>query len=199
MNRLADIDLILASTSRYRGELLARLKPRFLQEPAQVDETARAGEAPVELAARLARAKARDVAAIHEEAIIIGSDQVADCDGRILGKPATFERAFEQLQASSGKTVIFHTALCIIDRRTDVARELAAMDTTRVVFRKLGAGEIKRYLERELPYDCAGSFKCEGLGISLFERIDSHDPTALIGLPLIALCRLFGEAGVAVI
>jgi septum formation protein len=199
MNRLADIDLVLASTSRYRGALLARLKPRFLQEPPQVDETARADETPVALAARLAQAKARNVASIHEEAIILGSDQVADCDGCILGKPESFERAFEQLRASAGNIVLFHTALCVIDRRTNTAREFAAVDTTRVVFRPLSDAQITRYLEAEKPYDCAGSFKCEGLGISLFERIESSDPTALIGLPLIALCRLLGEAGIEVI
>jgi septum formation protein len=199
MTALADIDLILASTSVYRRELLARLTTRFRQQAPHVDETAQPGEAPAALAARLATAKARAVGALNLQALIIGSDQVADCAGLILGKPGTGENARRQLRASSGRTVIFHTAICVIDTCSTPAREYLAMDVTRVEFRRLGDEEIERYLARERPYDCAGSFKSEGVGISLFERIQSQDPTALIGLPLIALCQLLREAGIDVV
>lgn len=199
MTALADIDLVLASTSVYRRELLARLGTPFRQQSPQTDETALPGEPPAQLAARLAMAKARAVAGANPNALVIGSDQVADCGGRILGKPGDFERARQQLQASSGGLVVFHTAICLVDTRHTPAREFHAIDTTTVVFRRLGEEEIERYLSREKPFDCAGSFKSEGLGIALFERIDSQDPTALIGLPMIALCRLLREAGIGLL
>lgn len=199
MTALADLDLVLASTSIYRRELLARLGAPFRQQSPHTDETALPGEAPEGLAARLAAAKARAVAAGNPNALVIGSDQVADCDGRVLGKPGGLDRARLQLRASSGRRVVFHTAVCLIDTRTETAREFAAVDTTTVAFRSLSDEEIETYLAREQPFDCAGSFKSEGLGIALFERIESQDPSALIGLPLILLCRLLREAGIGVI
>lgn len=197
MTPLTDIDLVLASTSRYRRELLARLSSAFRAVAPQVDETPLPGEAPAALAARLAEAKARAVAAQCPGALVIGSDQVADLDGRLLGKPGTAAAAKAQLTASSGRSVVFHTALCLVDARTQPFAAATEIDTTAVVFRRLESSEIERYVETERPLDCAGSFKVEGLGISLFERIDSRDPTALIGLPLIALARLLRAAGVA--
>ncbi|TLY48935.1 MAG: septum formation inhibitor Maf [Gammaproteobacteria bacterium] len=199
MTPLAEIDLVLASTSRYRRELLERLTSHFRQESPQVDEAALPDEAPAHLAVRLAAAKARAVAVRHPNALVIGSDQVADCGGIVLGKPGNIANARRQLRESSGASVVFHTALCLIDARDATGREFAAIDTTRVVFRRLDDTEIERYLEQEQPFDCAGSFKSEGLGIGLFERIETVDPTALVGLPLIALCRLLREASVTAI
>lgn len=190
------VPLLLASTSRYRRELLSRLVHEFGAVAPEVDETPLPDEAPAALAARLAAAKARAVAARHPGTLVVGSDQVADLDGRPLGKPGSAAAAEAQLAASSGRTVLFHTALCLVDARTRRVRERHALDLTRVVFRPLDAAEIARYVAAECPLDCAGSFKCEGLGISLFERIDSVDPTALVGLPLIALARLLRDAGV---
>lgn len=195
--RLERIDLVLASTSRYRRELLARIAPHFRVVASQVDETARPNESPAMLATRLAEAKARAVAAHCPGALVIGSDQVAALDGQILGKPGNAENARAQLAACSGRDVVFHTAICLLDTRPNPCRVCAETDTTRVRFRTLGVEEIAGYVTRESPLDCAGSFKSEGLGIALFERIESSDPTALIGLPLIALCRLLREAGVA--
>jgi septum formation protein len=189
------IDLVLASSSRYRRELLSRLLLQFRVEAPDVDETPRENEAPPALAGRLARAKALAVAARNPGALVIGSDQVAEVDGRALGKPGTAERARAQLAASSGRAVVFHTAICLADARALPVREFATSDMTRVVFRTLSADEIARYVERENPVDCAGSFKSEGLGIALFERIETTDPTALIGLPLIALADLLRRAG----
>ncbi|MEP7044454.1 MAG: Maf family nucleotide pyrophosphatase [Dokdonella sp.] len=194
MTGLAEVDLVLASTSRYRRDLLARLASRFRTLAPDVDETGFSGEMPATLVERLALAKARAVARECPNALVIGSDQVAELDGRILGKPGSVEAAQAQLAASSGRHVIFHTALCLLDTRND--RTGVAIDVTRVVFRTLDAAEISRYIEAERPLDCAGSFKAEGLGISLFERIESEDPTALIGLPLIALARLLRAAGI---
>lgn len=196
MISLADIDLVLASTSAYRRDLLMRLTPKFRQQAPLVDETPHLGELPAALAARLAAAKAHAVAATNPDALILGSDQVAHCEGLILGKPGNPKNARLQLRASAGREVVFHTAICLIDTRRSPGHETSAMDTTRVAFRRLDEGEIERYLAREKPYDCAGSFKSEGLGISLLERIDSQDPTALIGLPLIALCQLLREVGI---
>ena len=187
--------LILASTSRYRRELLSRLTADFRVVSPNVDETPRRGEAPGDLARRLAEAKARAVAAIEPGAIVIGSDQVADLDGRAIGKPETVEAARAQLAASAGRAIVFHTAIAVVDARCEPATIERAVDTTRVVFRALGADEIARYVDRERPLDAAGSFKAEGAGIALFERIESTDPTALIGLPLIALARLLRTAG----
>lgn len=184
-------DLILASTSRYRAELLGRLRLAFSSEAPHVDETALPGEAPAALATRLALAKARAVAGRRPGSWVIGSDQVAELDGNPLGKPGTVEAACAQLAAMSGRQVHFHTALCLANG----GQALQASDLTTVRFRSLSSEEIRRYIAAEQPLDCAGSFKCEGLGISLFEAIDNHDPTALVGLPLIALSRLLRQAG----
>ena len=194
---LADIDLVLASTSRYRRELLARLTPTFRVLAPDIDETASAGEAPATLAKRLASAKAHAIAALCPNALVIGSDQVAELYARPLGKPGNAEAACAQLAAVSGRSVEFHTAVCLVDTRSAMHGEHVAIDTTRVIFRRLGADEIARYIAAEQPFDCAGSFKAEGLGIALFEHIESRDPTALIGLPLIALARLLRAVGVA--
>ncbi len=188
--------IVLASTSRYRAELLRRLLPDFEQRAPGTDEAPLPGEEPDARAARLAVAKAVAAAEGLGNALVIGSDQVAELDGRVLDKPGSAANAHAQLAASSGRTVHFHTALCLLDTRN--GRRQVHVDRTRVHFRALDAAEIERYVEREQPLDCAGSFKCEGLGISLFERIDSEDPSALIGLPLIALARLLRAAGVAV-
>ena len=196
---LDKVDLVLASTSRYRRDLLARLTTRFRVLAPEVDETALDGETGAALAVRLAQAKARAIAAQCTNALVIGSDQAAELEGAILGKPGDVERARAQLAAAGGREVIFHTAVCLIDSRRSQAREFAALDSTRVVFRRLEHDEIARYVERERPLDCAGSFKAEALGIALFERIESLDPTALIGLPLIALSRLLREAGIDVV
>ena len=186
--------IVLGSTSRYRAELLRRLIPDFEQCAPGVDEAPLADEAPVDRALRLAIAKARAAASGWHDALVIGSDQVAELDDLVLDKPGTTEHAQAQLAASSGREVRFHTALCLLDTRD--GRQQTHVDHTRVRFRELGAAEIARYVEREQPLDCAGSFKCEGLGISLFESIDNNDPSALIGLPLIALARLLREAGI---
>jgi septum formation protein len=186
--------IVLGSTSRYRAELLRRLVADFEQTAPGTDETPKAGETPAERASRLAVAKAEAVALGQRNALVIGSDQVAELDGCVLDKPGTVERARAQLGNSSGREVQFHTALCLIDTRN--GRRRLHVDHTRVRFRELAATEIARYVEREKPLDCAGSFKCEGLGISLFEAIDNRDPSALIGLPLIALARMLREAGV---
>ena len=185
--------VVLASTSVYRAGLLGRLLEHFEQASPGTDEASLEGERPAARAARLAEAKARAVAALRPGAIVIGSDQVADLDGVVLDKPGTVEVAHRQLEASSGRDVVFHTAVCVIDLRGDATTHV---DETRVRFRELSAEDIARYVKRERPLDCAGSFKCEGLGISLFERIDNEDPTALVGLPLIATSRLLRAAGV---
>lgn len=185
--------LVLGSTSPYRRELLARLRLPFDTVAPQVDETPQPGEAPRSLAQRLARAKAEAVARQYPEAIVIGSDQVADLDGAALGKPGSHERAVAQLRAMSGRTVRFHTALAVMCTATGfAAQELA---TVEVRFRALSEAEIERYLRAEQPYDCAGSAKSEGLGIALLEAIVSDDPTALVGLPLIRTARLLRAAG----
>jgi septum formation protein len=188
--------IVLASTSRYRAGLLRRLLADFEQLAPDTDETPVPGEAPAARALRLAIAKASALATGLDDALVIGSDQVAALDGQILRKPGDAATAHAQLQASSGRLVHFHTALCLLDTRHD--RALTHVDDTRVRFRELGGAEIERYVTRERPLDCAGSFKCEGLGISLFEEIDNRDPSALIGLPLIALARMLRQAGVAV-
>jgi septum formation protein len=186
-------DVILASTSPYRATLLRRLLATFTQAAPGTDEDPIEGEAPAARALRLAEAKARAVAATYPGAVTIGSDQVADLNGTVLDKPGTVHAAHRQLEASSGHDVVFHTAVCIIDARGDAYTHL---DETRVTFRTLTRDDIVRYVERERPLDCAGSFKCEGLGISLFERITNEDPTALVGLPLIATSRLLRSAGI---
>lgn len=189
--------LILGSTSRYRHELLTRLRVPFEAVPPDVDETPASGENPADLALRLALAKARDVARRFPKAVVIGSDQVADLHGEPLGKPGTHERAVAQLRRMSGKTVIFQTALAVVCVETGF--EQCEIAPVRVVFRTLSDAEIERYLHAEQPYDCAGSAKSEGLGIALLERIDNDDPTALVGLPLIRTCQLLRAAGMQVL
>ena len=185
------LPLLLASTSRYRRELLERLGLPLETARPDVDESPAPGEAPRALAVRLARAKAAEVAARHPGRWVIGSDQVADLNGSPLGKPGDVARAEAQLAAMSGQTVAFHTAICLVRDQ----HVLEACDLTQVRFRSLERDEIARYVAAERPLDCAGSFKCEGLGITLFEAIENRDPTALIGLPLIALAGLLREAG----
>ena len=185
--------LILGSTSRYRRELLQRLRLPFDVIAPEVDETPFATEAPAALALRLAMAKAQAVAAQHPNAIVIGSDQVADLDGQPMGKPETHDRAVAQLRRLSGREVMFQTAVAVVRHDTGYAQALLA--SVRVRFRVLGDAEIERYLRAEEPYDCAGSAKSESLGIALLDAIDSDDPTALIGLPLIRTCKLLREAG----
>ena len=186
--------LVLGSTSRYRRELLARLHVPFEVAAPDVDETPQPGESPRALAQRLALAKAHAVAAKFPQAVVIGSDQVADLDGQPLGKPGTHEKAVNQLRAMRGQTVIFQTALAVVCLESGfVEQDIAAV---RVMFRQLSDAEIESYLRIEQPYDCAGSAKSEGLGIALLERIDNDDPTALVGLPLIRTARMIRAAGV---
>jgi septum formation protein len=184
--------LILASTSRYRRELLARLRLPFDVVSPEVDETPRPGESPAALAARLAQAKAAAVAALHPHAVVIGSDQVAELDGQPIGKPGTHERAVQQLRSMRGRSVVFHTAVAVQRAATGYAG--AALAPVTVRFRSLSDAEIEHYLRAEQPYDCAGSAKCETLGIALLEAIESDDPTALVGLPLIRTCKLLRAA-----
>lgn len=190
----AQRSVVLGSTSRYRRELLERLRLPFTVAAPNVDETPWPGETPKDLALRLALAKARVVAAAHPDAVVIGSDQVADLAGQPLGKPGEHARAVSQLRQMRGQTVIFQTALAVVCLATGFEQvDLAAV---RVVFRDLSDDEIEAYLLAEKPYDCAGSAKSEGLGITLLESIDNDDPTALIGLPLIRTSRLLRLAGV---
>ena len=186
--------LILASTSPYRRALLSRLGLPFEVRAPGLAEHPQAGEAAGTLARRLAAGKARVVAARHPGDWVIGADQVAERDGALLGKPGDRARAFAQLAGNRGKAVRFHTAVCLARSEE---RDREHLDLTVVRFRSLEEAEIERYLDREPAYDCAGGFKCEGLGISLFEVIESRDPTALVGLPLIALAGLLREAGFA--
>jgi len=189
--------LILGSTSRYRRELLERLRLPFETAAPEVDEMSRPGESPEALARRLALAKAQAVAARFPQALVIGSDQVADLDGQPIGKPGTHERAVQQLRAMRGRTVVFQTALAVVCAATGfVGEDLAAV---RVRFRDLSDADIERYLRAEQPYDCAGSAKAEGLGIALLEAIESDDPTALIGLPLIRTAALLHQGGLDVL
>jgi septum formation protein len=183
--------LILASTSVYRRELLERLRIPFEIISPKVDETPLPGEGTLNLALRLAKAKAAIVSKDHPNAWVIGSDQVADLCGVALSKPGNFERAMAQLQLMRGATVTFHTALCLMHGETETTLSIP----TEVTFRKLSDEILEAYLHAEEPYDCAGSAKSEGLGISLLETIESDDPTALIGLPLIALSGLLRDAG----
>ena len=189
--------LVLASTSPYRRELLGRLGLPFIVASPDTDETPFPGETPSATALRLSEAKARAVAKQHPGALIIGSDQVAEMDGRIFGKPGTHDKAVEQLRTLSGKTVNFFTGLCVLDAATGKA-ELCGVPTL-VDFRKLDDTEIENYLRREPAYNCAGSAKSEGLGIALLTRINGDDPNALIGLPLIALCELLRKHGLNVL
>jgi len=188
--------LVLGSTSAYRRELLSRLQLPFTVVPPQVDETPQAGESPEALARRLAAAKAAAVARQHPGAVVIGSDQVADLDGEPLGKPGNHPNAVAQLRRMSGRAVVFHTAVSVLCLDAGFAQHDLA--PVRVRFRALGDAEIEAYLRAEQPYDCAGSARSEGLGIALLESIDSDDPTALVGLPLIRTCRMLRAAGVRV-
>lgn len=189
--------LVLGSTSPYRRELLTRLRIPFTVTSPEVDETPQAGESPRNLALRLALAKAQAVAVLHPEAVVIGSDQVADLDGQPLGKPGEHAKAVAQLQRMRGQVVIFQTAVsvvCLANGFEDT--QLAAV---KVKFRDLSDAEIEAYLRAEEPYDCAGSAKSEGLGIALLESIDNDDPTALVGLPLIRTCQMIRAAGVRIL
>lgn len=185
--------LVLASTSAYRRELLARLRLPFEVMAPLVDETPLSGEAPADLALRLALAKAQAVALQRPDAVVIGSDQVADLDGQAVGKPGTHARASAQLKRLSGRQAIFQTAVAVVRAQMGFAQVLLA--SVAVQFRQLHDDEIERYLQLDQPYDCAGSAKCETLGISLLEHIHSDDPTALIGLPLIRTTQLLRAAG----
>ena len=187
-------ELILASTSRYRRELLERLRLPFSVRAPEVDESVRPGESPAAAASRLALEKARAVAKVKPAAVVIGSDQVADLEGQAIGKPGTHERAQAQLRAMSGKTLVFHTAIAVVC----IARGYEAQSTAPVTvrLRKLGDAEIEHYLRTEAPYDCAGSAKVETLGIALLESVESDDPTALVGLPLIRTCELLRAVGI---
>ncbi|MGK0673347.1 MAG: Maf family protein [Halothiobacillaceae bacterium] len=189
----AEVCLILASTSRYRRELLARLGLPFAAIGPHIDETRREGESAEAMVRRLAREKAQAVATHHPSAWVIGSDQCAVLDDAILGKPGTHKQAFAQLQAASGRSVVFHTGLCLMCLDKGFERTVEVPFTVR--FRHLTNAEIEHYLAKDKPYDCAGGFKSEGLGIALFEAFEGSDPSALIGLPLIALCALLRQAG----
>ena len=186
--------IVLASTSKYRKELLSRLGLAFETAYPGVEETPLDGESPQQLATRLANAKALAVATRYDNAIIIGSDQVVCCGEDLLGKPGNHENAVSQLKRLSGREALFFTALCV--HHTGTSRTLQHLACNPVKFRLLTAEVIERYLKKEQPYDCAGSAKSEGLGITLVEKIGGEDPNALIGLPLIALVGLLGEQGV---
>ncbi len=186
--------LILGSSSRYRRELLQRLHLPFEVHLPEVDEAPLSGEAPAALALRLALAKAQAVAARFANAVVIGSDQVADLDGVPVGKPGSHERAVEQLRAMRGRSVVFPTAVAVV--RADTGYAGSALVPVSVRFRSLSDAEIERYLQLEQPYDCAGSAKAETLGIALLDAIESNDPTALVGLPLIKTCELLRQAGI---
>ena len=188
---MTEAHLVLASTSPYRRELLGRLRLPFDVARPEVDETPVPGESPATLALRLARAKAAAISVHDPGAWVIGSDQVADLDGIPLGKSGDRANAIAQLEAMSARAVVFRTAVSV--RRGELAFD--AIDATRVRFRPLSREEIERYVDVEQPFDCAGSFKSEGLGIALFDAIETHDPTALIGLPMIATARLLRSAG----
>jgi septum formation protein len=185
--------LILASTSPYRRELLARLAVDFEVVAPEVPEEHLSGESPPDRALRLATAKAQAVSARQPQALVLGSDQVAACGGEVLDKPGDARRCREQLQRLSGHTAYFYTACVLLGARAGL--HLAHLDTTTVLFRELSVSEIERYVAREQPFDCAGGFRAEGLGIALFDGIESQDPTALIGLPLIWLAGALRAAG----
>ena len=187
-------NLILGSTSAYRRELLTRLCVPFSVESPHVDESPLPGEHPAALASRLALAKAQAVAQRHPDCVVIGSDQVADLDGQSLGKPGSHDRAVAQLRQMRGKVVVFQTAVAVVCVQSGFCQQ--ALAPVKVTFRDLTDSEIENYLQQEQPYDCAGSAKSEGLGIALLEAIDSDDPTALVGLPLIRTSRMLRAAGI---
>ena len=186
--------LVLASSSPYRRALLAKLGLPFESASPSIDESARPGETPARLCMRLAEEKARALAARFPAHLIIGSDQVAMLEGRQLGKPGDAERAAAQLRAAAGRTVEFFTSVCVLD--SAAGKALADMDVTLARFRALSAAQIEGYVEKERPFDCAGGFKSEGLGIVLMEKLETEDPNALVGLPLIRLARLLERFGV---
>lgn len=188
--------VVLASSSPYRKALLERLGIEFSCLSPDIDESPRADEAPRALAARLSEQKAMACAGRCDADIVIASDQTAALDTELLGKPGNFDNALWQLKRCSGRSVTFYTGLVVYDRRADELHR--AVEITRVEFRKLDSQQIERYLQREQPYDCAGSFKVEGLGISLFQRISGDDPNALVGLPLIRLVEFLGETGLSI-
>lgn len=185
--------LVLASTSPYRRQLLDRLGLPFSVAAPNVDESTLPGESPVDLVHRLARSKAEAIAQRHPKSLVIGSDQLAVCGREVLGKPGSGDRAMAQLKSLSGQQVTFNTAIHVIN--SDTAANEGHVDVTTVHFRALSAEEIRRYVSRDKPYDCAGGFKVEALGVALFNRIDSQDPTALIGLPLIWLAAALRRNG----
>lgn len=191
--------LILASGSPHRQKLLHRIGVPFSVVAPDIDEAPRPGEEPAELVRRLASEKAMAVAATHTGRVVIGSDQLASLEGRVLGKPGSEAKAVEQLAACSGHSVEFLTGVCVVDGRRPGAEATLHMDITRVVFRGLRRDEIERYVAREMPIDCAGGFRSEGLGIALFDRIDSQDPTGLVGLPLIWLSKALVQLGFEVL
>jgi MAF protein len=186
--------LVLASTSPYRRALLERLRLPFETAAPRVDERRNSSESPQVLVLRLAEAKARAIAETYRNALIIGSDQVACIGDEVLGKPGDREQAVAQLERASGRTLVFHTGLCLLNTMTGRAQTL--VEPYRVHFRALTRQQIEGYLDREQPFDCAGSFKSEGLGIALFERVEGDDPNTLIGLPLIRLITLLESEGV---
>jgi len=189
--------LVLASTSRYRAELLARLGLPFETVAPRVDESPRPSESPADVSVRLAIAKARAVAAGYSDALVIGSDQVADAEGRVIGKAGSHAAAAQQLVLLSGRTVVFHTGVALVHARSGRCQSSRVDVTSR--FRVLDPATIEAYLSREEPYDCAGSVKVEGLGIALFEAVTSDDPTALIGLPLITVASMLRREGIDVV
>jgi septum formation protein len=189
--------LVLASSSSYRRALLERLGLPFSVASPRIDETVRAGELPAAASVRLAEAKARAVAARHPDALIIGCDQMAACDGIAIGKPRDRDDALVQLKTMRGRTIIFHTALALLNAQT--SRCQTALVDVASTFRALGDEQLSAYIDRDQPYDCAGSVKCEALGIALFSRIASDDPTALIGLPLIRLTDMLAVEGVQIL
>lgn len=188
--------LVLASSSPYRRELLERLQLRFVCQSPNIDETPRPGEDAVSLVKRLAAAKACALRHQFLQHMIIGSDQVAVLDGQIIGKPGNRQAAIQQLQAARGRSLVFYTGLCLLDSASGQAQVDCVPFT--VHFRELSDTQIERYISKEKPYDCAGSFKSEGLGISLFRATEGEDATSLVGLPLIRLCDMLNQAGVAV-
>ena len=186
--------ILLASSSTYRRSLLARLRLNFDYASPDIDENPLPNETPYELVSRLSETKARALANTYPSHLIIGSDQVAVLDGEILGKPHNHERAFQQLKAASGKEVSFKTGLCLLNAATD--EQQLYVEEYRVQFRELSDEQINLYLSYEQPFDCAGSFKCEGLGIALFEKLSGDDPNTLIGLPLIRLVDMLRSFGI---
>lgn len=194
MTQLPQAELILGSSSPYRRELLERLRIPFSVVSPKIDETPKAGETPPETALRLALEKARYIAQSHPNALIIGADQVATVNGEQIGKAGGFDKALAQLQMMRGKTALFHSALCLYDARNDTYQLENII--TKTTFRDLPDDELAAYLRIEQPYDCAGSAKVEALGITILEKVESDDPTALVGLPLIALTGMLRQAGV---